>query len=180
MFHSGDAFAAVPVARIRHHSTISARDLTIDLSVYINRSMRFRVDPHSGVPLGVQIARQLRLRIATGRLAPGDRLPSARKLAAELGVNFHTVRKAYGELESAGLLALEPGRGTFVREGATDDPALTDELRREVRRHLLRLVESLATTPVRPEVLARLLREESERVFRADAIGTWNEDGGDR
>lgn len=132
--------------------------------------MRFRVDPHAGIPLGVQIARQLRLRIATGRLAPGDRLPSARKLAADLGVNFHTVRKAYGELESAGLLALEPGRGTTVRAGAARLATSSDEVREEVRRHLRRLVESLATTPVPPDTLARLLHEETERLFRAEEV----------
>src|SRR5262252_3993080 len=104
--------------------------------------MHFNLEPNSGVPLGVQIARQLRLAVASGRLAPGERLPSARDLAEELGVNFHTVRKAYGELEQAGVLRFERGLGTFVAERVS--PLAQDEVRGLVRRHLEGLLADLA------------------------------------
>jgi GntR family transcriptional regulator len=123
-----------------------------------------RVEPTSGVPLGMQIGRQLRLAVATGRLKPGERLPAARDLAAELSVNFHTVRKAYSELESEGILVTARGRGTFVAQSVKDLTA--PELRGQVRMHLARLVEDLAGAGVSPERLAALVEEELGRLLR--------------
>jgi GntR family transcriptional regulator len=117
-----------------------------------------RVDPVSGVPLGLQIERQLRLAVATGRLAPGEQLPPARDLAAQLHVNFHTVRKAYAELLRAGLLRSSRGRGTFV---AARGRALTEgQLRAEIRDRLARLVEDLADAGADAGVLAAIVPEE--------------------
>jgi GntR family transcriptional regulator len=80
--------------------------------------VHLRIDPNAGEPLALQIARQVRLSVAAGRLAPGERLPGSRELAASLGVNFHTVRRAYADLEGEGLLRTVHGLGTFVAEGA--------------------------------------------------------------
>jgi GntR family transcriptional regulator len=125
--------------------------------------MHLRLEPASGIPLGVQIARGIRLAVASGRLPPGSRLPSARELAADLQVNFHTVRKAYGDLEREGLLRRERGVGTFVvDETARFDPA---ELRRLVRAHLYRLAEDLAGVEVNPEALRALVERELVRLF---------------
>lgn len=131
--------------------------------------MRLRVDPNSGVPLGVQIARQVRLAVAAGRVAPGERLPSARGLAAELGVNFHTVRKAYGELEAEGLLVVERGRGTTV--SATARPMRTSDLRDLVRGHVERLVEDLAGAEIDVERLAETVDAELRRALAARRTG---------
>jgi len=131
--------------------------------VYINRPMRLRLDPTGGVPLGVQIARQIRLAVAAGRLSPGDRLPAARDLAAELRVNFHTVRKAYGDLEAEGLLRCERGRGTFVAEEAGTFSRA--DLREVVRRHAERMVEDLAGAGVDPDLVEGLAAEEIRRAL---------------
>ena len=61
------------------------------------------------------IAAALAEAIETGRLSPGDRLPTQRDLAWQLGVTVGTVSRAYGEIERRGLLSGEIGRGTFVR-----------------------------------------------------------------
>jgi DNA-binding transcriptional regulator YhcF (GntR family) len=125
--------------------------------------MHFRLEPNSGVPLGVQIARQLRLAVASGRLAPGERLPSARDLADELKVNFHTVRKVYGDLEQAGLLRFERGLGTFV----CDRPPLPDDdaARGLVRQHVERLLEDLAGLGLSRRTVARLVQQELNGVL---------------
>ena len=70
----------------------------------------------NGRPAYLQIAEELRLRIATGRLSSGDRLPTERELAAQLGVSRMTVRHALSTLRDRGLLVPVPGRGggTFV------------------------------------------------------------------
>jgi GntR family transcriptional regulator len=126
--------------------------------------MHFRLEPNSGVPLGAQIARQVRLAIASGRLQPDERLPAARDLAAELKVNFHTVRKVYADLEREGLLRTERGLGTFVadRIPAFDD----DEVRQRVRQHLRHLLEDLAGEGMSPRAVARLVDEELKHLLR--------------
>jgi len=60
--------------------------------------MTIQVNRQSGTPLYLQIADQVKYLIATGGLQPGERLPSVRQLAADLGVNFNTVAHAYKEL----------------------------------------------------------------------------------
>lgn len=132
--------------------------------------MRLRVDPNSGTPLGVQIARQVKLAVATGRVEPGGRLPSARELAEQLGVNFHTVRAAYAELEREGILRMEQGRGTFVAESAKRLGATG--LRDVVRAHVARLVEDLAGADVDQDALAELVDAELRRAFGAGRTTT--------
>jgi DNA-binding transcriptional MocR family regulator len=56
--------------------------------------------------------------IRSGRLAPGARLPTHRKLAAREGLSLVTATRVYAELDSMGLVSGETGRGTFVREAA--------------------------------------------------------------
>jgi GntR family transcriptional regulator len=79
--------------------------------------MRLRLDPASAVPLYHQIVEALRYRIATGRLVSGDPLPAVRDAAEAWGVNLHTVRRAYRQLVSQGLVDSRPGRGTRVLGG---------------------------------------------------------------
>src|SRR6478735_245791 len=77
-------------------------------------------------PLHVTIAEQLAAAIASGALAPGERLPPERRLADSLGVSRMTVRQALGDLERDGLLRRVVGRagGTFVCEpGSSADHA---------------------------------------------------------
>ncbi len=125
--------------------------------------MHLRIEPNCGVPLGTQIVRQLRLAIVSKRLLPGERLPSARDLAAQLGVNFHTVRKAYGDLERAGLARFERGKGTYVVE---DAPALArGELRALVREHLGRLAADLAGAELDHGEVEELVRAELGRLL---------------
>ena len=127
--------------------------------------MRLRIDPHSGEPLGLQIVRQLKLAIASGRVAPGERLPSARELAEDLQVNFHTVRKAYGDLEHEGVVNFRRGLGTFVRD---DAPSLDARaLKKLIRNHVDRLVEDLAGTEISREKLVELFARELDRALGA-------------
>jgi GntR family transcriptional regulator len=75
---------------------------------------RFRIDRASPLPVYVQLAEQIRLRIHRGALGPGDPLPTVRELAVALGVNANTVTRVYRDLQQEGLLRLERGLGTFV------------------------------------------------------------------
>lgn len=77
--------------------------------------------------LGAQLADQIRRQVTDGRLAAGDRLPSSRALAAELGVARAVTELAYGQLVAEGWLEGRHGSGTFVSASA---PAVRPDRRR--------------------------------------------------
>ena len=77
-------------------------------------SMKIHLDLKSGMPFYRQIIDQVKSSIATGRLEPGNRLPTVRQLAVDLSVNPNTVSRAYTELELTGLVDTHMGSGTFV------------------------------------------------------------------
>jgi GntR family transcriptional regulator len=77
----------------------------------------WQLDMNAG-PIFVQIASGVRRMLARGDLAPGQRLPSARDLAAELGVNPNTIVHAFAELERMAVIETKRGLGTFVRKDA--------------------------------------------------------------
>ena len=93
--------------------------------------MDFVLKRKGGVPLHDQLLAQLELRILTGVLAPGQRLPSVRALARRLGLHANTVSSAYRDLETAGHVELRRGAGVYVRAGspaALEDARGLDEL----------------------------------------------------
>ena len=96
------------------------------------------------------MAGQIRRGIATSALVEGEKLPPARELARGLGVNMHTVLRAFQVLRGEGLLEVRRGRGTSVaaRAGAVAPHVelarrLVEEARRAGfgNREILRLVE---------------------------------------
>lgn len=92
--------------------------------------MLFQINFKSAKPVYLQLVDQVKAAAATGLLRAGDALPSIRPLSEELRVNRNTVAKAYGQLESEGIIETQPGRGCFVR-------AAQSPLRKDARRKLL-------------------------------------------
>ena len=80
--------------------------------------LELQLDFSSGTPAYLQIVRRLERHAASGRLHPGDQLPTVRGLADELGLNFNTVARAYRLLQQAGVVSAQRGRGTYVIEKA--------------------------------------------------------------
>jgi len=83
----------------------------------------------SGVPFYRQIVDQIADLIRSGQLEAGAQLPSVRELAAQLLVSLITVRRAYSDLENAGLIVLRQGYGTYVADdvvAASREQALSD------------------------------------------------------
>jgi DNA-binding transcriptional MocR family regulator len=77
-----------------------------------------KLDPRSESPIYRQLHEQIALRIRSGELAKGVRLPATRELAGLLGLNRATVSAAYELLESEGLITGRAGRGSFVTGGS--------------------------------------------------------------
>jgi GntR family transcriptional regulator len=73
-----------------------------------------RIDTSNARPLYEQIAVQVRGAIISGEVGGGDRLPAAKELAEAIGVNLHTVLRAYAALRDEGLIELRPRRGAVV------------------------------------------------------------------
>ncbi|NLF04263.1 MAG: GntR family transcriptional regulator [Actinomycetales bacterium] len=114
--------------------------------------MLFRIDPQATRPLFEQLADQVRAAAVRGEVAPGERLPTARDLAASLDVNVHTVLRAYQDLRDEGLVELRRGRGAV----------LTDQAGRDFRALHLALQAVVVETRrlgMHPETTASLLRE---------------------
>jgi GntR family transcriptional regulator len=76
--------------------------------------MLLRLNPHSGVPVYLQLMEKIKHAIETGALKPGDQLPTIRGLAEELVTNPNTVARAYRELEHEQVIELRQGAGAFV------------------------------------------------------------------
>jgi GntR family transcriptional regulator len=88
------------------------------------------IDPRDRTPIYAQLERGLRAAIATGRLGPGDQLPTVRQLAVDLQVNANTVARVYSELERAGVIETRRGIGSFI----TATPAQAHPPRQHERR----------------------------------------------
>lgn len=78
--------------------------------------MIISIDERSSEPLYKQIHNQIIAGIATGELEPGMSLPSVRSLASDLGINLHTVNKAYAILRDEGYVQMRGRAGAVISE----------------------------------------------------------------
>ena len=78
--------------------------------------MNIEINFTSHVPIYVQLTDQIKRKISSGELQPGDQLPTVRQLAADLRVNFNTVARAYRLLDEESIISTQHGRGTFILE----------------------------------------------------------------
>lgn len=78
--------------------------------------MIIAIDEYSEIPIYIQIRNQIVLGISDGRLVPGERLPTVRGLAEEMGINSMTVNKAYQLLKQEGYIYTDRRNGAKVRE----------------------------------------------------------------
>lgn len=76
--------------------------------------MVIEIDFNSDEAIYMQVRNQIILGIATSRLREGDVLPSVRQLADTIGINMHTVNKAYSLLRQEGFVTIDRRRGTVI------------------------------------------------------------------
>ncbi|MCM3743577.1 GntR family transcriptional regulator [Sporosarcina luteola] len=85
--------------------------------------MFIQIEPTSEIPIYTQLANQLIELIASGTIKPSEALPSVRSLAADLGVNMHTVNKAYHELEKKNIIEIIPKSGAVINSISPKGPS---------------------------------------------------------
>ncbi|EAE5710747.1 GntR family transcriptional regulator [Listeria monocytogenes] len=87
--------------------------------------MLLAIDLQSDEPIYTQICNQIIEGMAKRELLPGDKLPSVRSLGADIGINFHTVNKAYQILKQEGFIQIHRQKGVVIHP---DGVAKADEL----------------------------------------------------
>ena len=89
------------------------------------------IDFNSDEAIYMQITNQIIMGIAKRQICDGDQLPSIRNMADEIGINMHTVNKAYTVLRQAGYVKLDRRRGAVVSVDVDKIEAI-EEIRREL------------------------------------------------
>ncbi|XEC95135.1 GntR family transcriptional regulator [Paenibacillus tarimensis] len=113
--------------------------------------MLLRIDLQSEVPIYTQLVNQIIEGIAGRQLTPGEALPSVRGMAADLGINLHTVNKAYQLLKQEGYVQIHRQKGVIINPDGF--PSADDD-------YMVRMREQL-----RPLVAEAVCREHTEEQF---------------
>lgn len=94
--------------------------------------MIFEIDFESEEALYLQLCHQVIWGIATEIIHEGDSLPSVRQLADDVGINMHTVNKAYSVLREQGFVSIDKRRGAVIAVDA-DKVRAMNEMRKELQ-----------------------------------------------
>lgn len=111
----------------------------------------------NGIPIYLQIIDEMSISIASGEYQPGDKLPSVRDFAMEIGVNPNTLQRAFSIMEQKGIVHVDRTNGRYV----TDDESVLLELRKNLAK---RYIE---------ELLGRLRKMKMSDEDILDAIKRW-------
>jgi GntR family transcriptional regulator len=130
--------------------------------------MNLEIDFRSGIPIYLQVVERIKERIASGRLKPGDQLPTVRSMALELRVNFNTIARAYRILDEVGIISTQQGRGTYILE--MPPPEVAEVLRQQSLEALTqRYISEVVRLGSSPNEIARMIQEQ---VAKSKEIGS--------
>jgi len=94
--------------------------------------MLIKIDFNSEEAIYMQLHNQIIMGIATSRIREGDSLPSVRQMADTIGINMHTVNKAYAVLREEGIIQLDRRRGAVIAIDMNKLQAMED-MKRQLR-----------------------------------------------
>jgi GntR family transcriptional regulator len=129
--------------------------------------MNLEIDFRSGIPIYHQIVERITERIASGRLIPGDQLPTVRAMALELRINFNTVARAYRILDEGGIISTQQGRGTYVMK--ISPPEVSEKIR-------LKALEALTHRYLADAERLGASPEEVDQILK-DQVAHWQQTG---
>ena len=134
---------------------------TVMVYYLINTEIRYRgekmdLELTTKEPIYIQIKRHIEMKIISGILKGGQRMPSVREYANELKVNPNTIQRVYFELENDKLIKTQRGIGKFV----TEDKEIINELKKEKSRDIFReFINSTKVIGLNKEEVISLINE---------------------
>ncbi len=131
--------------------------------------MQIEISLQDGVPIYRQIVNQVKYLIAAGKLRTDEELPAIRVLAERLSVTPNTVVKAYGVLQTEGLVYKRQGAGTFVAE--TKSPLARKEQKRILTQRTDALLADASQLGFTFEEILALLRKRHEALNKGKSGG---------
>lgn len=130
--------------------------------------MLLQIDLASSEPLYRQIRTQIVQGVASGELSAGDALPSVRSLASDLGINMHTVNKAYAVLRDEGYVVMRGRSGAYIADSArTMTPARAQERLDHIAGQLAGLATEYRARGGTEQGFVELARAQAHAVFGA-------------
>lgn len=117
--------------------------------------MEIYISNASGQPIYAQITEQIRGKILSGELQEGEMLPSIRLLARELQISVITTKRAYEDLEKAGLICTQQGRGSFV--SVQNRELFREQALKRVEEHLQSAIDAARSSGVDVHQLREML-----------------------
>ncbi len=119
--------------------------------------MYIQLDFESEIPIYEQLKDEIIIGIAKRQLLPGERLPSVRSLASDIGINLHTVNKAYQQLKQEGFLLIHRQRGVVVNpDGA---PKAGEEYAQKLRATLRPLIAETICRDMSKETFLKICND---------------------
>ena len=124
--------------------------------------MKLHLEPESKIPIYIQVEEQIRSFVAAGKLRPGDQLPTIRKLASDLRVNYNTIARVYLDLDKDGIISTRRGRGTFVA-GRPDEEQMAQMRQKKLLTILRAALDEAHTLGYTPDEIAMAFEKELAR-----------------
>jgi DNA-binding transcriptional regulator YhcF (GntR family) len=127
-------------------------------------TMLLQIKPESDTPIYLQLRDQIVAGVASGELEPGAPLPSVREFARDLGVNYHTVNKAYALLRDEGYVNVYGRRGVYVAKPPVADEAYIEEVEAKLRK----LIAEAKAKGMAPDDIVKLADRLAAKLSDAD------------
>lgn len=124
--------------------------------------MIINLDMQSELPIYSQLVYQIIEGVASGELQLGEALPSVRNLAADIGVNLHTVNKAYTLLKQEGYIQIHRQKGVVVNPDGM--PPVTDDFLNKQRQELRPIIAEALCRGMSKEALGTILSDIYEEI----------------
>lgn len=120
-------------------------------------------------PIYLQVVERLCKRLVKGVLAPGEKLPSVRDMAVEMGINPNTVQRVYAELERMSVVETRRGQGTFVTDNAQVLARLRADMKTSRTRAFIQDMDEMGVSGAEMlEGLAACLRSRDQKEDEAE------------
>ena len=118
---------------------------------------------NASVPIYLQVVHSIKEKIATGKISPGDKLPSGRELALKYTINPNTAARVYQTLEQEQLLFTRRGLGSFVTEDKSKIAAIKEEMAEGILEEFLAGMERLGISA--EEAIEMLKKRNKQMLF---------------